>query len=322
MGFTLPWPRLYRDFRAHAQHRRKQEPPMSRPLSGRTVGFIGLGLMGLPMARNLLTAGADLKVYNRSEGPREKAAAEGMTAAASPAEAARGAEAVIIMTADTPAVEAVLLGGDGALEGVSPGALVIDMGTTAVLETRGFAAAAEAKGADYVDAPVSGGVGGAEQAALSIMAGGTDAAFAQAKPFFDVLGRNVTHVGPAGCGQIAKAANQVIVGLTIGAVAEALALAEHAGADPAKVRGALQGGFADSRILEIHGQRMLDKTFAPGARVTMQRKDLNQALALAEAVGLNMPATALNRDLYDALIEAGHGGLDHSALIKTIDPKA
>lgn len=293
---------------------------MSGPLNGRAVGVIGLGLMGWPMARNLQAAGATLTVYNRSEDPREVARAAGMTVADSPVDVARAADAVVVMVADTPAVEAVLLGPGGVIGHARDGLLVIDMGTTKAPETRRFAAAFAARGAAYVDAPVSGGTLGAEDGTLSIMAGGEAAAFKAAKPLFEVLGRNIVHVGPVGAGQVAKAANQMIVGLTIGAVAEALALAKAAGADPAKVRDALMGGFADSRILEVHGKRMIDQAFAPGGKATIQRKDLDQALELAASVGLELPATALNRDLYDRLIAAGHGALDHSALIKVIDP--
>ena len=172
---------------------------------------------------------------------------------------------------------------------------------------------------DYVDAPVSGGTIGAENATLTIMAGGTDAAFKRAHPILNILGSRITHIGGAGTGQVAKAANQVIVGLNIGAVAEALTLAKHAGADPTKVREALAGGFADSRILEVHGQRMIDDTFEPGARATVQRKDMDQALELAAELGIELPATSLSRDLYDWLIENGGAELDHAALIKAID---
>jgi len=292
------------------------------PLSGLRIGFIGLGLMGWPMAQNLKAAGADLVVYNRSAGPMERARAAKLVTADSIAALSDRSDIIIVMVANTPAVEAVILGDGGIVHSLCDGALVIDMGTTKVPETRRFAEAVLARGADYVDAPVSGGTIGADQATLSIMAGGTDEAFARAKPVLDVLGLNVVHVGPIGTGQVAKAANQMIVGLTIGAVAEALSLAKKAGADPARVRKALMGGFADSRILEIHGQRMIDGTFAPGGKATTQQKDMNQALELAAMLGLDLPATALNRDLYDRLVEMGHGGLDHSALIKVIDPKA
>jgi 3-hydroxyisobutyrate dehydrogenase-like beta-hydroxyacid dehydrogenase len=194
------------------------------------------------------------------------------------------------------------------------------MGTSKVTATRAFARDVESAGGQYIDAPVSGGTIGAQSGTLTIMAGGNDNAMARAQPVFDVLGQKTTHVGPVGTGQVAKAANQIIVGLNIGAVAEALTLAKKAGADPARVREALSGGFADSRILEVHGQRMVEGEFEPGARSTIQRKDLDQAVELAAELGFELPATALGRDLYDKLIDAGHGDLDHSALIKAIDP--
>lgn len=291
-------------------------------LDGTTIGFIGLGLMGKPMARNLKKAGATLVIHNRSQGVVEELKAEGMTAAKTPAAVAGRAETVILMLSDTPAVEAVLTGADGVVSGLKPGALVIDMGTTKVTATRTFAREVEAAGGDYVDAPVSGGTIGAEGGSLTIMAGGSDAAMARAMPIFSVLGKTTTHVGPVGTGQVAKAANQVIVGLNIGAVAEALTLAKKAGADPARVRQALQGGFADSRILEVHGQRMIDGAYQPGGKSSTQRKDLSQAIELASELGFEMPATALNMSLYDKLIAAGMGDLDHSALIKAIDPEA
>ncbi|MDD9878769.1 MAG: NAD(P)-dependent oxidoreductase [Magnetovibrio sp.] len=291
-------------------------------LDGTAVGLIGLGHMGRPMARNLSAAGARMIVHNRSAAPMEELAAEGMTAAASPAETAAAADVVILMLTDTPAVETVISGEAGVLQGLRGGGLVIDMGTTKVPTTRALAAEVAARGGGYVDAPVSGGTIGAEAGTLTIMAGGAEADVARAMPLFDVLGAKTTHVGAVGAGQVAKAANQVIVGLNIGAVAEALALARRAGVDPAKVREALGGGFADSRILEVHGRRMVDGQFAPGAKSTIQRKDMDQALELAAELGLEMPATALSRDLYDRLIAAGHGDLDHAALIKAIDPEA
>ncbi len=296
-------------------------------LEGWKIGFIGLGLMGKPMARNLKAAGADMIIHNRSQGVIEELSGAGMTPAKTPADVAaavgeNGVEdsAVIMMLPDTPAVESVLLGPDGLVSGLRPEGLVIDMGTTKVTATRTFAKDVEAASGQYIDAPVSGGTIGAEGGSLTIMAGGGGDALKRAKPIFEVLGRKTTHVGPVGTGQVAKTANQVIVGLNIGAVAEALALAKKAGADPARVREALTGGFADSRILEVHGQRMVDGAFTPGAKSTTQRKDLDQALELAVELGLEMPATALNRDLYDKLIDAGLGDLDHSALIKAIDP--
>ncbi|HET8728624.1 MAG TPA: NAD(P)-dependent oxidoreductase [Alphaproteobacteria bacterium] len=285
-------------------------------LSRRRIGFIGLGLMGRPMALNLHGAGAAVTVHNRSRGPVEELAAEGLIPAASPRAAAEAADTVIVMVSDTPAVEAVLTGPDGVVEGLRPGALVVDMGTTEVPATRRFAERVAAAGGDYVDAPVSGGQVGAETAALTIMAGGSPAAFEQARPIFQALGRKITHVGDIGSGQIAKAANQLIVGLTIGAVAEALTLARIAGADPARVRDALEGGFAWSRIMELHGKRMIDRDFRPGGKAKTQLKDLRQAEALAQSFDLELPALRLNRTLYESLVDRGDGELDHSALIR------
>jgi len=288
-------------------------------LDGWKIGFIGLGLMGRHMARNLHRAGASVVIHNRSRPIVDELAAEGMIAASSPADVARQSEATILMLTDTPAVELVVAGENGVLEGLKQGDVLIDMSTTKVPTTRDLATATVAKSGAYVDAPVSGGTLGAQAGSLTIMAGGTPSAIECAKPIFDVLGDKLTHVGDVGAGQIAKAANQMIVGLNIGAVAEALTLAKRAGADPALVRQAIQGGFADSKILEVHGQRMLDNAFEPGAHCTVQRKDMDQALELAASFGLELPATALNRDLYDRVIEAGHGELDHAALIKAID---
>ncbi len=289
----------------------------ARPdLGGRTLGFVGLGIMGRPMSRHLQAAGAHMVVHNRSRAPLDEAERLGMTAAASPRAVAEQADAVVLMVADTPAVEAVLLGPDGVVAGLRPGGLVIDMGTTAVTPTRRFAARVAEAGGAYVDAPVSGGQPGAEAARLTIMAGGGDDAFARALPLFQVLGTTITHVGGVGAGQVAKAANQVIVGLNIGAVAEAMALAARAGVDPAKLRTALMGGFAASRVLEVHGERMIRNDFQPGGKVTTQRKDLAQALDLAAELGLDLPATRLNMQLYDRLVDAGDGGLDHAALVR------
>ncbi|MHA1597670.1 MAG: NAD(P)-dependent oxidoreductase [Alphaproteobacteria bacterium] len=288
-------------------------------LQGQKIGFVGLGLMGRPMCRNLLKSGAEVIAWNRSPEPLAESIADGAIAAASPAEVARAADLVIVMVADTDAVEAVLKGDDGIIRALRPDSLVIDMGTTAVTATRGFVELVREAGGAYVDAPVSGGTLGAEAGELVVMAGGEAADIDRARPLFDVLGARLTHVGAVGTGQVAKAANQVIVGLTIGAVAEALMLARHAGVDPAKVRDALAGGFADSRILEVHGQRMIDNSFAPGGKATTQRKDLAQALDLAAELGIEMPATALCKDLYEKLIDMGDGDLDHAALIKALD---
>ncbi len=288
-------------------------------LEGLEIGFIGLGLMGRPMCKNLQLAGAELVIYNRSRAKVDELAKQGMSPAMSPREVAERTDTIIIMVSDTPAVEKVLTGRDGVIAGLDPGALVIDMGTTAVQATRKLAAQVRKKGAEFIDAPVSGGVVGAEAASLAIMVGGLDAAVERAMPLFQAMGKNITHVGDVGAGQVAKAANQVIVGLTIGAVAEALTLAKRSGVDPAKVRQALQGGFAASRILEVHGERMVKGSFTPGGKAVIQRKDLSQALDLADSFDLELPATALNMALYDLLIEAGGGEMDHSALIKVID---
>ena len=288
-------------------------------LSGITIGFIGLGLMGRPMSLNLHRAGAELVIYNRSRGVVDELVGVGIEAAASPKDVAERAPIIVLMVSDTPAVERVLFGDDGVAHGLQTGAIVIDMGTTAVTATRNFAQQIKAKGAHYVDAPVSGGQVGAEAATLAIMVGTSEDAFARVEPIFKTLGKNITHVGEVGAGQVAKAANQIIVGLTIGAVAEALALAKRAGVDPGKVRQALAGGFAASRILEVHGLRMVDQTFDPGGKATTQRKDLAQALELAQELGMELPATTLYRDLYDKLIEMGGGELDHSALIKVLE---
>ncbi len=261
-------------------------------------------------------------VCNRTRTVAEDFAAEhtSVTVADSPADVARAAKMVIIDVADTKAAEAVILGDGGIIEEIGADSLIIDMGTTKVPETKRFAEAVAAKGGVFVDAPVSGGTPGAEAGTLTIMAGGGEEAVMRAKPVFDVLGARLTHVGDVGAGQVAKAANQVIVGLTIGAVAEALALAVRAGVDPAKVRSALKGGFAGSPILENHGRRMIEGDFEPGGKCVTQRKDMDQAMELAADLGLDLPATALSRDLYDKLIADGGGELDHAALIKAIDP--
>ena len=245
-----------------------------------------------------------------------------MTSVKTPVDVTRSIAAkgvVILMLPDTTAVESVLLGPSGLIKGLQGGCIVIDMGTSNVCVTRELAKKVTKAGGQYIDAPVSGGTIGAKEGSLTIMAGGTENAMARAKPIFEVLGKRTTHVGPVGTGQVAKTANQVIVGLNIGAIAEAFVLAKKAGDDPVRVCEALTGGFADSRSLEVHGQRMINNSFEPGARSTTQRKDLDQAMKLAEELGIKLPATKLGRDLYDKLIDAGHGNLDHSALIKVID---
>jgi 2-hydroxy-3-oxopropionate reductase len=287
-----------------------------------TLGFIGLGLMGRPMCLNLHKAGARLIIHNRSPEAARQLERPGIVAVPSPAKVADAADIILLMVSDTPAVEQVLFGKSGLIEGLRENALVIDMGTTAVVPTREFARRLSEAGACYIDAPVSGGEIGAIKGTLSIMAGGDSESIQRALPLFGVLGSTFTHVGAVGDGQIAKAANQIIVGLNIGAVAEALALAQRAGADPAKVREALMGGFAGSRILEVHGERMIEGNFKPGGKITTQYKDLVQALELADLCDLDLPATKLNSHLYKSLIDQGQGDLDHSALIKALKIQA
>ena len=287
-------------------------------LTGQSIGFIGLGLMGRLMSANLAAAGARMTVYDVIAAAVEEAVAAGMSVADGPAAVAAAADTVVIMVSDTPAVETVLFGENGLVAALRPGSLIIDMGTTAVMPTRRFADAVARAGCDYVDAPVSGGTVGAGAGNLTIMAGGSEAAFARALPLLDVLGTRITHVGDAGAGQVAKAANQVIVGINIVGAAEALTLARRAGVDPERVRQALSGGFADSRILELHGRRMTSGDFTPGGKVTTQHKDMTQALELAAELGFTLPATRLTRDMCEKLMDAGDGELDHAALIKAL----
>ncbi len=289
-----------------------------KTLDGWRIGFAGLGLMGRPMARHLHAAGGRIALWNRTRTVAEQLRQPGMAVCDTPKSLAQVSDIVVLMLADTAVVEQVLFGSDGIAAGLRPGSLVIDMGTTSVMATRDMAARFEDMDVDFIDAPVSGGEIGAINASLTIMAGGSDTAIARAMPLFEVLGSQFTHVGETGAGQVAKAANQIIVGLNIGAVAEALALVEAAGVDPRRVREALLGGFAGSRILEVHGLRMIERRFEPGARVTTQHKDMRQACELGELLGQALPATALGRTLYQRLIEAGDGDLDHSALIRLL----
>ena len=282
------------------------------------IGFIGLGIMGRPMALNLKKAGHDLIVPERKSLTAEvRAAAELVTD--SKAVAAK-AEVLILMVPDTPDVEAVLFGPNGAAEGLKRGTLVIDMSSISPLATKEFAKKINALGCDYLDAPVSGGEVGAKQATLTIMVGGPEAAFARAKPLFETMGKNITHVGnEAGAGQICKVANQIIVALNIQAVSEALVFAAKAGADPAKVRAALMWGFASSRILEVHAERMLNGTFDPGFRIRLHQKDLNLALTAAKELGLSLPNTAIAQQMFSSCAAHGGADLDHSALVLAIE---
>ncbi|GAB3839724.1 2-hydroxy-3-oxopropionate reductase [Kribbella italica] len=273
------------------------------------IGFVGLGVMGTPMAANLARAGHELFLYRGREG------LDG-THCASAAEAAAEAEVVILMLPDTPDVENALFGPEGVAEGLKPGTLVIDMSSISPAATKEFAQ--RLVGCDYLDAPVSGGEVGAQQATLTIMVGGRPEVFERARPLFETLGKNITLIGATGAGQTAKVANQIVVGLTIEAVAEALLFAERAGADPAVVREALMGGFAQSRILELRGERMVEQTFEPGFRVRLHRKDLALAIQAAAELDLALPNTASTQQLMNAAIADGDGELDHSALYKTL----
>ncbi len=282
------------------------------------IGFIGLGIMGRPMALNLKNAGHELFVPDRRSLTEDIRGAA--TVVATPAAVAAEAEVLILMVPDTPDVETVLFGKDGAAEGLREGSLVIDMSSIGPLETRDYAKRVNDKGCDYLDAPVSGGEVGAKQGTLTIMVGGPDAAFARAKPLFDLMGKNITHVGSEpGAGQVCKVANQIIVALNIQAVSEALVFASKAGADPAKVRQALMGGFASSRILEVHAERMLNGAFNPGFKIKLHQKDLNLALSSAKALNLSLPNTAVAQQMFASCIAHGGAELDHAALVLAIE---
>ncbi len=287
-----------------------------------TIGFIGLGVMGKPMARNLMKAGFPLVVHNRSRSAVDELAKEGARVAASPKDVAAQSDIVILMLPDSPDVEAVVAGSNGVFDGARRGMLLIDMGTSSPVLARKLARDAEARGVDMLDAPVSGGDVGAINATLSIMVGGSESAFNRALPVFQAMGKNIVRIGDAGAGQITKAANQIVVGLTIEAISEALVLAAKAGVDPAKVRQALLGGFAQSRVLEVHGQRILDRNFTPGARVKTHHKDLQIALALSQEYAVPLPVTARVDEMFDSMLAAGQGDLDHSSLVTQIEALA
>jgi 2-hydroxy-3-oxopropionate reductase len=278
------------------------------------IGFIGLGIMGKPMARNLLKAGYPLVVHNRSQAAVAELAEEGATKAGSPEEVAKQSDIIITMLPDSPDVELVVFGENGISGAVRAGMLFIDMSTIAPATARKVRSALLEKDVESLDAPVSGGEVGAKEGTLSIMVGGPQAAFQRAVPIFEVLGNNIVHIGDAGAGQVTKTCNQIVVGLTIQAVAEALTLAKKAGVDPARVRDALLGGFAQSRILDVHGKRMIEQTFQPGFKVKLHRKDLGIALQTGQEVSLPLMTTSLVAELMNALIAQGKGELDHSAL--------
>jgi 2-hydroxy-3-oxopropionate reductase len=282
------------------------------------IGFIGLGIMGRPMAGHLVAGGHQLFVHDIKPAPVELTS-QGAVACASSKEAAGHADVVITMGPDTPHVEAALFGPGGVAEGLSPGKIVVDMSSIAPLETKRFAARINELGCDYLDAPVSGGEVGAKAASLTIMVGGPQPAFERVKPLFDLMGKNITLVGGNGDGQTTKVANQIIVALTIEAVGEALLFAAKAGADPAKVRQALMGGFASSRILEVHGERMVKRNFDPGFRIELHQKDLNLALSGARALNISLPNTATCQELFNACAANGGAAWDHSAMVRALE---
>ena len=282
------------------------------------IGFIGLGIMGAPMAGHLINDGHTL--FTNTVGPTPSALVEaGARVCLNGAEVASQADIVFIMVPDTPQVDEVLFGKDGVASALTAGKIVVDMSSISPVATKDFARRINALGCEYLDAPVSGGEVGAKAASLTIMVGGSEAAFAKVKPLFDKMGKNITLVGGNGDGQITKVANQIIVALTIEAVGEALLLAAKAGADPARVREALMGGFANSRILEVHGERMVKRTFAPGFRIDLHRKDLNLALTTGRQLGVALPNTATAQELFNTCAAHEGGSWDHSAMVRALE---
>ena len=285
------------------------------------IGFIGLGIMGRPMAGHLLDAGHDLVTVKR--GTLDAALADkGMQVVASPKDVAQAADVIITMVPDTGDVEAVLFGEDGVIEGLKPDTLVIDMSSIAPMQTQAFAKRITEAGGEYVDAPVSGGEGGAINAALTIMVGATEEGFKRATPFLEVVGKTITHIGGHGAGQTCKVANQIVVALTIEAVAEGLLFASKAGADVAKVRESLLGGLAQSKILDVHGERMIKRTFDPGFRIRLHQKDLNLALEGARSLNLSLPGTANAQQLFQACAANGGADWDHAGILRALEKLA
>lgn len=284
-----------------------------------TIGFIGLGIMGNPMAAHLLASGHRVITSTHFEPAPKALLDKGLLSAPTPRAVAAQADIIILMLPDTPQVADVLFGMNGVSSGLNPGKIVIDMSSISPIETRDFAKRVSEQGCDYLDAPVSGGEVGAKAASLTIMVGGSHAAFEKVRPLFELMGKNITLVGEAGAGQVTKVANQIIVALTIEAVGEALLFASKAGADPAKVRQALMGGFASSRILEVHGERMINRSFNPGFRIALHQKDLKLALDGARALGISLPNTATAQELFNACAAHGGAGWDHSAMIRALE---
>ena len=284
-----------------------------------TIGFIGLGIMGAPMAGHLLDGGHTVFTATHRSPPPQELLDKGIQVVDTRKAVAKAADVIITIVPDTPQVEEVLFGENGVAEGLSAGKLVIDMSSISPIETKTFAEKINALGCDYLDAPVSGGEVGAKAASLTIMVGGTEAAFERATPIFELMGKNLTLVGENGAGQITKVANQIVVALNIEAVAEALLFASKAGADPSKVRQALMGGLASSRILEVHGERMIKRTFDPGFRIELHQKDLNLALQGAKSLGVSLPNTASAQELFNSCSANGGSAWDHSAMVKALE---
>jgi 2-hydroxy-3-oxopropionate reductase len=291
-------------------------------MSNPTIGFIGLGIMGKPLARHLINAGYPLVIHNRSRAAIEELSKEGAAPAANSSEVAQRSDVIVTMLPDSPDVELVYAGENGIFSGVKSAALLIDMSSISPVVARRLAAEAEKRGCDLLDAPVSGGEAGAIAATLSIMIGGKAAAVEKAMPIFEKLGKNIVHVGESGAGQVTKAANQMVVGTTIAIVGEALVLAAKAGVDPAKVRQALLGGFAQSKILEAHGQKMLDRNFKPGFRIRLHEKDMKIALATGSEYGVPLMVTGVVGQMMTAMKGMGNGDLDHSGLVKFVEELA
>ena len=285
------------------------------------IGFIGLGTMGRPMAGHLADGGHELFLHDIGPVSEELLKKNGHLCRSSKEVASQG-DVIIVMVPDTPDVEAALFGPEGVAQGLSRGKIVVDMSSISPIATKGFAKRINELGCEYLDAPVSGGEVGAKQASLTIMVGGSEATFERIKPLFDLMGKNINLIGGNGDGQTAKVANQIIVALTIEAVAEALLFASKAGADPAKVRKALMGGFASSRILEVHGERMINRTFEPGFRIELHQKDLNLALAGARSLKMSLPNTATCQELFNACAAHNGSGWDHSAMVKALEDLA
>ena len=283
------------------------------------IGFIGLGLMGKPMARNLMKSGYHLTVHNRSRAAVNELVSEGAEAAACPKDAAASADVIITMLPEDPHVEAVVGGADGVMASIRRDAILVDMSTISPATARKIAGQLATRNAQMLDAPVSGGVEAAAEGTLTIMVGGKAEIFERVLPLFKKLGSNINHMGDHGAGQVTKAANQIIVGLTIQAVAEALIFAKKSGVAPARVRRAIMGGYAQSRVLELHGKRMLDRNFQPGGMIKSHRKDLEIVLAAAKATGICLPGTAMISQLFNAVLARGGADWDHSSIVTVLE---